>query len=331
MKSLAFFNNKGGVGKTTLLCNVASFLAKRHSKRILIVDADPQCNATQSVFSDEFINRFYSRRTRSSIYSVVQPLAAGKGFTATIRTDRSHHYEVDVVPGDPRLALSEDLLAEDWSSATAGKVRGLRTTFLFKHLLSHFQAYDYVLFDMGPSLGSINRSVLIAVDFYVVPMSIDIFSIRAVENISSWIASWRSTLERGLELLDDEDDLEIRDTRLLLRFAGYVNQQYTAKRDAEGKRVAVKAYDKIMKDIPGVVRRELVDKLERDKARNMDYSLGEIPNLHSLIPLSQTTKTPIFELGYREGIVGAHYSKVRDASGIFKTVTKRLLENIGDM
>lgn len=59
MKSIAIFNNKGGVGKTTLLCNIASFLKNKCNKRVLIIDADPQCNATLYLFNDSQIDNFY--------------------------------------------------------------------------------------------------------------------------------------------------------------------------------------------------------------------------------------------------------------------------------
>ena len=49
MKSIAFFNNKGGVGKTTLLCNLAGYLSIKCRKKILVIDADPQCNTTSYV------------------------------------------------------------------------------------------------------------------------------------------------------------------------------------------------------------------------------------------------------------------------------------------
>lgn len=63
MKSIAFFNNKGGVGKTTLLCNLAAYFATEYDKKVLVIDADPQCNATQSMFDDSTINQFYDVKT----------------------------------------------------------------------------------------------------------------------------------------------------------------------------------------------------------------------------------------------------------------------------
>ena len=52
MKSIAFFNNKGGVGKTTLLCNLAGYLSRRCEKKVLVIDADPQCNTTSYVLEE---------------------------------------------------------------------------------------------------------------------------------------------------------------------------------------------------------------------------------------------------------------------------------------
>jgi len=58
MKSIVVFNNKGGVGKTTLLCNLASFLSIKRGKRVLIIDADPQCNSsTYLVDIEESVER----------------------------------------------------------------------------------------------------------------------------------------------------------------------------------------------------------------------------------------------------------------------------------
>lgn len=59
MKSIAFFNNKGGVGKTTLLCNLAGYLSIKLEEKVLVIDADPQCNTTSYVLPEDSFYSFY--------------------------------------------------------------------------------------------------------------------------------------------------------------------------------------------------------------------------------------------------------------------------------
>src|SRR5947209_391812 len=89
MKTVCFFNNKGGVGKTTLACNVASCIAKYNKLRVILVDADPQGNATQLILPESELDSFYRRHMKSgpkaskkaqavTLFDVLQPLAAGE-------------------------------------------------------------------------------------------------------------------------------------------------------------------------------------------------------------------------------------------------------------
>jgi cellulose biosynthesis protein BcsQ len=191
------------------------------------------------------------------------------------------------------------------------------------------QDYDYVFFDMGPSLGSINRSVLIAADYFISPMSIDIFSIRAIENITISLGKWQKLLESGLVSNEEPAELPIRGARWRLRFAGYVTQQYLAKRK-EGERRAVDAYERIMKRIPGVIRHEYITKLQPEFS-TVEYNLGIVPNLHSLVPMSQSSRKPIFLLRARDGVRGAHFSKVRDSKDIFELIARNLERNLSEL
>lgn len=326
MKAVCFFTNKGGVGKTTLLCNLAAYLSKEKGLKIAIVDADPQANATQYMFPDTFIEEVYDLDTAETVYNYVRPVTQGKGFRDEVHLEHSETFGVDVVLGDPRLALVEDFLAADWGAAG---IRSLRSTYVFRQMLTHLQAYDYVFFDMGPSLGSINRAALIASDFFVIPISIDIFSVRAVTNISDWLSKWVKLLNQKLDFIDDLDDIEVEDIELRLRLLGHVNQQYTAKRNSKGERRAVKAYEKIMKEIPKAISKSKL--MQGNPAPTLGYELGEIPNLHSLIPMSQFKHKPIFSLKSADGVVGAHFTKVAESAEIFDHIAMRFSQNVNEL
>lgn len=332
MIAIGFFNNKGGVGKTTLMCNIAAFLSLERQKRVLVIDADPQANASQLMIGDDELDSLYAKKGTFTIHSIAHPLSLGKGFANKFEPYKSNNFGVDIVLGDPKLALVEDVLAQDWGQAKGGDVRGLRTTFMFRHILRYCEDYDYVIFDMGPSLGSINRSVLIGCDYFVLPMSIDIFSLRASENISAWMSKWKKDLLRGVEDLDDDDidSLEGISMDWKLSMAGYVTQQYNTKTDSSGNRRAVKSYDKIIKQVPDKIKSSLLSG-DPESGTNIDYSLGTVPHLFSLVPMSQSSHKPIFTLKAVDGIVGSHFTKVKESYQFFRSVTDRLSSNLSEL
>ncbi len=207
MKSFCVFNNKGGVGKTTLLCNLAAYFAIEKNKKVLIVDADPQCNATAYMFKEKILDELYgSSKDGGTINLLINALKKSKGYS-DVPIKRSAGFSVDVVPGDPRFSLAEDFLAKDWFDATNGQERGLKTTIFFVALLrwASQQQYDYVFFDIGPSLGAINRTVLLSCDYFILPMSSDIFSLRGLQNIEIAISGWKRGLERGMQTYKEEN------------------------------------------------------------------------------------------------------------------------------
>lgn len=319
MQSIAFFNNKGGVGKTTLVCNLASYLGLELEKKILIVDADSQCNSTQVMLSEAKVYDLYgSTSSAFTINNITEPLAAGKGYIKNLRTIEVEDFGVSLLPGDPRLALAEDLLASDWRDAVAGSTRGIRTTYLFSDLLKSCQDYDYVFFDMGPSLGAINRSILLAVDYFIVPMTIDIFSLYAVKNISYVLERWEKQINFGFQLNEGAGDMPVEKPGKIM-FAGYVTQQYKAKKDASGKTVMVDAYEKIRKQID-----PLISDVFRSRSTKGRPELGSIPYLSSIVPSAQMQRLPIF----RVKTTGAHHSRSRNTAKTFQQIYKRLSDNI---
>lgn len=318
-KSVCFFNNKGGVGKTTLIANLAAELALNNDKKILLVDADPQCNLTQYLLSDDQYIQEYENDDPSSVYSVIHPLSIGKGYRNKLPIRSAESFGCDVVIGDPRLAMKEDLLSQDWRDARAGGTRGLRTTLVFHDLLQKSSQYDYVFFDMGPSLGAINRSILLVADYFVLPATIDIFSKWAVKNIGLALTSWQKDLENGLANAEDPAELPINKSKRV-QFLGYVMQQHKERSEGASVRI-VEAYKTISEKFPLIVKENLGPLFANP---DMNPNLGEIKHLASLAPKSQTTHQPMIAVVAK----GSFTTTRKQARTIFKQIGKRFLKNI---
>lgn len=332
MKSIAVFNNKGGVGKTTLLCNIASCL-KDKGKRILLIDADPQCNATIYLFSQERIETLYSSKDTKTIYNLVTPIK--KGYKSleysNIPIEHSEGFDIDVVLGDTKLAVAEDLFSKEWIDLnTSFSERALSSTFFLKNIFEKINDnYDYVLFDMGPSLGSLNRLVLLNCDYFIIPMSSDIFSLKAVENIGKSLETWQNKIHQVLKEVEEDNNgvrYEIGGNQLVVapKFLGYVSQQYNAKTKA-GEKFPVKAYERIIQKIPEKIQSYL-KKFYDENAPQLQ--IGSIPTMNSLIPLSQMASKPIYKMTGVDGVVGAHFKKVQDSKNVFYDVVDKLLNTI---
>lgn len=342
-RATCFFNNKGGVGKTTLVANLAAELSLSFGARVLVVDADPQCNLTQYTLGEEDALELYSLEDPSTVYSVIRPLALGKGYGTELPIRETENFGFDIIVGDPRLALQEDLLANDWRDAKGGGLRGIRTTYVFADLVEKAkQKYDFVFFDMGPSLGAINRSVLLAMDFFVVPMSIDIFSSWAIKNIGSTVGVWQKELRTGLSLAEDLSEVPELASISSIKFLGYVTQQHRERTEVEisieinknavdkkdilqfeerRRTRIVQAYQEISNSFPAEIERYLKNFYDSTAIRP---HLGNVKNLGSLAPKSQSQHTPMMLAGG----TGRFVQLRKEAKTIYRGIANRFLENV---
>lgn len=326
MISIAVFNNKGGVGKTTLLCNIAAFYAIEKHKKVLVIDADPQCNATTYLLKDDVLENLYSDESVKTLYDYIEPYQSSDSLIS-VPLQKSEGFGVDLVLGDTRLALMEDFLSGEWSDTSNAIMRSMKTIcFLKKMYLDLQDIYDYIFIDVGPSLGVLNRLVLLFSDGFIMPTSSDIFCLRAVDNISRSIEQWLETFNELQSKYKKQKQaaycLNGSEVNVKPLFLGYVNQQYTS-RTRGGKRQAVKAYDDIISQIPDKVNEQMEKYYPKDLDVN-HLKIGEIPNFNSLIPMSQSAHKPVFSLESRDGVLGAHFAKVDE----FKNVINGIVENI---
>jgi len=338
MVSIAMFNNKGGVGKTTLTNNIASFISDFYGKKVLVIDCDPQCNTTQLLMGQQRASELYLSRSSgvTTISDILQPIEDGDSQinTAIVPIKSSdNRFNVDLIPGNPKFSIIEDRLGAAWHDLLGGDIGGIRktnwNTFLTEHLVNQ---YDYIFYDLGPSLGSINRSVLIGCDYFITPMGTDIFSILGIKNIAEWLGGWISLYEKSL-LLGDERFPSRREAfnigleaKIKKGYLGYTIQQYITK-STKGIRRPTKAYEEIIANVPSEIEGTLGAFLKTN-LNPEDLKLGDVPHLYSLIPLAQSCSSPILKLKANDGLVGTQFKQTEDYRKILSHIVGKIINNL---
>ncbi len=320
MKVVSFFNHKGGVGKTTIVFNTALALEQLgHS--ILMVDADAQANLTELALTEEQYDRALDHD--QTIWESVSPLVTGAGDLKSVEPI-SIRDAVWILPGDIRLSNFESILPVGWTEALAGEARGFRVTSashrLFRTLGKSVDA-DYVFVDLGPNVGALNRSALIATDGFVVPLAPDLFSLMALPSVGNsirdWSRQWRMALGNRPGGLDF--DLPHGDPKPL----GYVSQQFSVygNRPAAAFRTWLRRIDKAYED--GILTPLGIPQGDGSP------ELGSLPNFASLVPLAQKANRALFELSGNEAR-GAQYTRAQSTRELFESIAERIVERLAD-
>ena len=198
-KRISIFNHKGGVGKTTLTLNLAATLAMS-GRRVLLVDADPQCNLTSYLVSDEVVDDLLDQSDGDSgqtVWTALKPVHEALGGYHVTQPIESGIENLYLIPGDIRLSEFETDLAEFWGQCLQRKMRGFRGTTALSEMVNAVAGdlgADYVFFDSGPNIGPLNRAILLDCDFFIVPVACDLFSLRALKTLGrtlvDWIGAW---------------------------------------------------------------------------------------------------------------------------------------------
>jgi cellulose biosynthesis protein BcsQ len=160
---LEIFNHKGGVGKTTLTVNLAIAIGEL-GKKVLLVDSDPQCNLTSYLVEDNVLNDILDSSDGpegSTLWSALKPIVEATGDFRLV-TPIETPYNVELIPGDIRLAEFEAELAPLWGECFQRKLRGFRGTTALSALVNEIarrRGADLVMYDAGPNIGPLNRVI----------------------------------------------------------------------------------------------------------------------------------------------------------------------------
>ncbi len=261
MKTVAFFNNKGGVGKTTLVYHIAWMLAQL-GHVILAADLDPQANLSSMFLEEERLEELWpDNKPHKSILSSISPILEGTGDIALPHTEKISD-NLYLIPGDLGLSLFEDKLSDNWPRCLDNDPAAFRAITAFYRII--YKAAQniktpIVLIDVGPNLGAINRSALIAADYIIMPLASDLYSLQGLKNLGPTLKKWRRGWE--LRLYHKPENLDIPLPAGTMTPAGYIVMQHV-----ERKKRPVKAYRRWVDRIPGVYRQYILEKkLEKKK------------------------------------------------------------------
>lgn len=167
MRITAILNLKGGVAKTTTAVNMAAILAHDHRQRVLLIDADSQCNTTEFFGGDSAKGNLADILRHAS-----QNDAPGEMASACIQPTRFAN--IDLLPGD------ESLMDMDLSKVEMGTVNANVLRLLAKVVQ---QSYDYCLIDCPPAFNAASAAALVAADDVIIPIKLDAFSLRGMGNL----------------------------------------------------------------------------------------------------------------------------------------------------
>jgi chromosome partitioning protein len=307
-KRLVLFNHKGGVSKTTTVYNLGWILSL-NNKKILLVDADPQCNLTSLLLRDNFEEYYFTPATsQNNIKDGVAPAFSGRPVPIAAVHCPS------VAPRAPNLFflpghanLSEYDAALTFAQTSNNAISTLQNLpGAFNQLLTLCEAkyeIDYTFVDLNPGLSAINQNLFVNCDLFIIPTNPDPFSIMAIDTLKSVLPRW-ANWKLGAQTIfaDSAYPLSLGTPR----FGGTLIQRFNIR---NGR--AARPYRDNIDEIKGRVLNELWPALERagmglqldsypGRLRANAFCLGEIPDFGGLLPKAYNAGVPVFELTDQE-------------------------------
>lgn len=330
--TLTFFNNKGGVGKTTLVYHL-SWMFSELGIKTLVVDCDPQANLTAAFIKDEdLLENLWERPLEDvpfTIFGAVAPLLE----TADVATPKIYQVnaKLRLLAGDLRLSTFEDQLSFEWNQAlgdSGGNRRAMLVQSAFWRIAQKSAARveaQLIIFDVGPNLGAINRSVLIGTDHVVVPLAADMFSLQGLRNLGPSLSKWKSGWHDRVGKLKDKplsQPIPKGNTNPL----GYIAMQHQERLSRP-----VKAYGAWLQRMPSEYRSSLSlpdPGLIFASVKDDPLCLALLRHYKSLIPMAQEARKPVFLLKSADGAIGSHAASVNQAYDDFRSLAKKILTKI---
>ena len=325
---IAFFNNKGGVGKTSLIYHLA-WMYSNLGYRVVAADLDPQANLTTAFLDEECLEKLWLEKNhQKTIFGCIQPLIKGVGdiqqpYLLNIDNSENSVNNLSLLVGDILLAEFEPYLSQIWYESQSGNVSALQGISAFWKILQRAaicNQADIILMDLGSNLGAINHAALIAADYIVIPLLLDNFTLYGLPNLAkafiSWRENWKNILSQNMGYVESLP-------AGLMQPIGYVVWQLPMRLDRPAK-----AYNHLISEIPKVYREAMLNQPEEQNISLKDdpNCLALLKNYQSLMPMAQEAHKPMFHLKPADGAIGTYSRAVNNVYQDFEKLARKLAE-----
>ena len=326
MKIISLFNNKGGVGKTTLAFHLSWALSEM-DKKVLIIDLDPQCNLTicgisenqleeiwkeEDSFIDDYGNamnalsmdelRNFNHR-HHSIHYLLKPTEDGLDDIGSneLPPPIELNDNLSLIPGRLTINRYENVISDRWSQAYQGMPLSIRTITKIRSIAEEYSnkdGYDYVIIDTSPSLGALNKVIISTVDGFIIPCLPDMFSLYGIRNIGNSLKIWQKEFNTIYNLISDEK--RKRFPSEFVQFLGYT--VYNAKKyDTQANPWGLaQAHYNYVRQIPEIIEHYIIEDVRTHLSHEQTQSpIGgtSVMHTHNTLPaMSQKYKKPIWEI-----------------------------------
>ena len=308
-KVLTLYNHKGGVSKTTTTFNLAGYLALT-GKKVLMIDADPQCNLTQIALAamiDEIDTSSATTGTvlelpgTSLLDALNQRIQGDAAFIDVNKIELNKaSANLHLLRGSVELSSVEDDLAEAHIQRLAQRTNLMRTyvaTGDMINRLANKHSFDYVLVDVGPSSGALTRNFFLACDYFFVPTAPDRFNVQAISTLSRIIDRW---ITEHSQVRPSYEAVNLPVKHGQPKFLGAIVQSFKVYK---GK--AKPAFKLWQDKIPVEIRNSLKPSLlKHDNSAYLPNKLRpvstSIPDFGQLAPLMQLVGKPVFNISQND-------------------------------
>jgi len=347
-KRIAFFNHKGGVSKTTTAFNLGWMLARK-GKKVILVDADPQCNLTGFVLNEEEFEQFY-KNDNDNLKKSLKPVFEGEPIplkAADCYHVKKEKLDLFLLAGHLDLSEYEVTLGMAQELSAASSLQTLKNipgsfSHLFEKTAQKYEA-DYILIDMNPSLSSINQNLLMTSDYFILPASPDFFSKMAINSLANILPKWAKWADRASELpIFSSATYPFKAGKP--KFLGMIIQKY--RLSGRGDNAPAKGFERWIDEITKSVRENLVPALrqsnmllgegvcEKDDSGNSSFLLEQFSDFNTLIALSQSYNVPVFALtekhldsaGYGGQVVTDMLERAKRFKNIFSKIADKVIK-----